>query len=248
MLLRRLSEGLKSQHWTSVYLDLLIVILGIFLGLQVSQWYEGRQEIGLEKSILQRLQVEFDAISAEAVTAIRFHQEEIIALELIQQSLQKGRLAPSDEVRFRGGLQNAMSYDLGPSRSGTYIGTLSSGHFRLLRNQELRSALSVYDDSVSKAELLFSNFQQNQRKHETVFNRHLVRDPAQEQKFDTMPTGVIFVHGKIAEFEFDAMADDDEFLYAIGRLIEYHINFQFWHINISRSANLVLSLLESNKS
>ena len=63
-----------------------------------------------------------------------------------------------------------------------------------------------------------------------------------------MPTGVIYIHGEIAEFEFDVMSNDDEFLYAIGRLIEYHINFQFWHISISRSANQVLRLLESNES
>ena len=61
MLLRRIPENLKSQSWTAVCLDLLIVILGIFLGLQVSQWYEGRQEIALEESILDRLRAEFEA-------------------------------------------------------------------------------------------------------------------------------------------------------------------------------------------
>ncbi len=247
MLLRRLSENLKSQRWTAVCLDLVIVILGIFLGLQVSQWYEGRQEIALEASILDRLRVEFDEASKDASTAIRFHQDEIVALELINQSLNMGNLNPGDEHQFRTGLQDAMDYDLGPSRSGTYIEILSSGQFRLLRSQDLRAALSNFDDKVLKAGLLLSGFQLSQRKHEVVINRHLTRGPVREQKFEPMPTGVIFLHAEITEFDFDEMANDEEFRSSIQRLIEYHTNFQFWHSQISQSADKVLSLLDADK-
>ncbi len=246
MLLRRLSENLKSQSWTAVCLDLVIVILGIFLGLQVSQWYEGRQEIALEASILERLRIEFDAASKDAGTAIRFHQDEIVALELINQSLKMGNLNPGDEDQFRSGLQVAMSYDLGPSRSGTYIEILSSGQFRLLRSQDLRAALSHFDDKVLKGDSLLSGFQLSQRKHEAVINRHLTRGPVREQKSEPMPTGVIFLHAEITEFDFDEMANDEEFRSSIQRLIEYHTNFQFWHTQISQSADKVLSLLDAD--
>jgi hypothetical protein len=248
MLLRRLSENLKSQSWTAVCLDLVIVILGIFLGLQVSQWYEGRQEITLEASILDRLRVEFDEISKDARTAIRFHQEEIAALEFINQSLKRGKLNPGDVDQFRSGLRNAMSYELGPSRSGTYIEILSSGRFRLLRSQDLRAALNNFDDKVLKADSLFDGFQLSQRNHEAIFNRHLTRGPVREQSFASMPTGVMFLHAEITEFDFDEMANDEEFRTSIQRLIEYHTNFQIWHSQINRSADKVLSLLEVGKS
>lgn len=117
MLLRRITESLRSQNWTAVCLDLAIVILGIFLGMQVSQWYENRQEIALADSILDRLQAEFDEISAQATAAVRFHQDEIVALEVVRRSLRNGALAPGDEARFREALRDAMSYELGPSRS-----------------------------------------------------------------------------------------------------------------------------------
>ena len=246
MLLRRLSGNLKSQSWTAVCLDLVIVIMGIFLGLQVSQWYEGRQEITLEASILERLRVEFDEASKNASAAIRFHQDEIAALEFINQSLKMGNLNPGDEDQFRSGLQEAMDYDLGPSRSGTYIEILSSGQFRLLRSQKLRAALINFDDKLLKADSLLSGFQLSQRKHEAVFNRHLTRGPVREQQSEAMPTGVIFLHAEITEFDFDEMANDEEFRSSIQRLIEYHTNFQFWHSQISRSADNVRSLLEAD--
>lgn len=245
MLLRQISNNLKSQNWTAVWLDLAIVVLGIFLGLQVSQWYERQQEREMESSILERLNVEFEARSTEAAGAIQFHQDEINSLNLILQSLKAGSIDDSKNSQFRDGLQSAMSYDVGPSRSGTYIEILSSGQFRLLRDQQLRSALSSYDDLVAKALLLFSNFQQNQRKHESVFYRHVNRGPTREIEYGGSPTGVVIRHGDIAELDFEAMAGDEEFLNTLERLIEYHTNFQFWHGNINRSANQVLELLEA---
>jgi hypothetical protein len=246
MLLRQISTNLKSQNWTAVALELVIVVLGIFLGLQASQWYERQQERDLESSILVRLHAEFEARSSEAAIAIQFHQDEIISLNLILRSLEAGTLDDNKNIRFRDGLQNAMAYDLGPSRSGTYIEILSSGQFRLLRDPQLRSSLSSYDDLVTKATLLFSNFQQNQRKHESIFYRHVTREPTREIEFAGAPTGVAFMHGEISELDLVAMAGDEEFLYALERLIEYHTNFQFWHGNIIRSANQVLDLLNAS--
>ena len=248
MLLRQLTNNLKTQNWIAVWLDLAIVILGIFLGLQVSQWYEGRQEMAQEALVLQRIQSEFGEILAVADSAIRFHQEEIGALELIHRSLKNGELDPDDEDRFRSGLKGAMEYDLGPGKSGTYIEILSSGQFRLIRDPKLRSALSKYEYFVSKSDTLFSNFQQGQRKYEFVFDRHLVYGPVQEMVVEGLPSGVVYLHGEIASIDIDSMANDDEFLHAIRRLIEYHVNFQFWHVQIGRSANGVLNLLDSEQS
>lgn len=246
MLLRSVSENLKSQNWTAIGLDFVIVVVGIFLGLQASQWYEHRQEFVLGKSILQRLQGEFETISAEARSAFRFHQEEVTALEVVRQALIDRSLDSEHEARFLAGLRDAMSYDLGPSRSGTYIEILSSGQFRLLRDPALRTALNDYDDDVQKADSLFSIFQQNQRKHEFVFGRHFHRRPSQEHDFESTPTGIMISHGEIADYDLDAMANDEEFVSAIARLIEYHINFQFWHGKIYRSADRVLRLLDSS--
>ena len=139
-----------------------------------------------------------------------------------------------------------MNYDLGPSRSGTYIEILSSGQFRLLRSQDLRAALSSFDDKVLKADSLLSGFQLSQRKHEAVINRHFTRGPIREQQSKSMPTGVIFLHAEITEIDFDGMANDEEFRSSIQRLTEYHTNFQFWHSQINQSADKVLSLLDAD--
>lgn len=243
MLLRQLSEHLRAQNWTATCLELAIVVLGIFLGLQASQWYESRQERQLEESILERLGEDFAAIAVEATAAIEFHQDQIVALGEMQRSLREGEQGADTEAAFLAGLADAMGYHLGPGRSGTYVEILSSGSFRLLRNPELRKVLSEYDDSVQKADYLFSVFQQGQRANESVFNRHFTRGNSKTFDTEALPHGVIYMHGDIVEFDFDAMKADREFIAAIGRLLEYHINYQYWHSGIGRSANRVLASL-----
>lgn len=247
MLLRRVYQDLRSQNWIGFGIDLAIVVLGIFLGLQASQWYEHRQEVGMERGILERLGEDFEAIATGAQSAVQFHQEQIAALEQMQDALRDGKVNPGVEAQFLTGLSDAMGYDLGPGRSGTYVEILSSGGFRLLRSQELRKALTEYDDYVQKAEYLFSTFQQGQRRHEMVFNRYFARGPTRSFKIDAAPTGVMYMHGEIAEFDFELMKNDSEFVDVIGRLLEYHINYQFWHTNIGRSANRVREIIESTQ-
>ena len=43
MILRRVVEQLKHQHWAAIAIDLVIVVLGVFIGMQVSNWNEERE-------------------------------------------------------------------------------------------------------------------------------------------------------------------------------------------------------------
>lgn len=246
MLYQRFSSNLKSQNWVAAAIDLLIVIVGIFLGLQASQWYEDRQERVLAASIVSRLEAEFQEIQVDLRDGIQFHHDEVLALQLILESIRRCRLDPKDTDEFRHGLERAMNYELGPGRSGTYVEILSSGQFRLLRGGELRSALARYDDFVLKTDSLFSTFQLLQRRYESALYRHAKRGPVRRLAADTIPIGEILAHGEIAEFDIDAMCGDEDFIEAVRRLIEYHINFQIWLVQTARWANQVSVAIESD--
>ena len=38
MILRRLTKHLREQNWFAVFLDFFIVVIGVFIGIQVSNW------------------------------------------------------------------------------------------------------------------------------------------------------------------------------------------------------------------
>jgi hypothetical protein len=55
MILRRVIEHVKTQHWTAIWIDLLIVILGVFIGTQVSNWNSERADRSAERRHLEEI-------------------------------------------------------------------------------------------------------------------------------------------------------------------------------------------------
>lgn len=59
MILRRFMKHVTDQNWLAVGLDVLVVIVGIFLGLQVQEWNEDRKSINQLNLAFDRLELEF---------------------------------------------------------------------------------------------------------------------------------------------------------------------------------------------
>lgn len=60
MLLRRVIEHVRDQNWTAVAIDFLIVVIGVFVGIQVANWNEARADRAAYKAALGRLGAEID--------------------------------------------------------------------------------------------------------------------------------------------------------------------------------------------
>ena len=70
MILRRFMQHVKEQNWFAVGLDVIVVIVGIFLGLQVQAWYEARAERELEQFYLYQLHGEIEEAEPYAISSI----------------------------------------------------------------------------------------------------------------------------------------------------------------------------------
>lgn len=55
MIIRRIREHLSKRDWLAVLLDLVIAILGVFIGIQVSNWNQSRQDRAEGREYRQRL-------------------------------------------------------------------------------------------------------------------------------------------------------------------------------------------------
>jgi len=87
MILRRLSKHVKGQNWFAVALDFLIVVLGVFAGLQVSNWNEARQDRNQAAALLERLESDFRETRALAIEQNRGYYSNTVKLnELIVKS------------------------------------------------------------------------------------------------------------------------------------------------------------------
>lgn len=65
MILQKLASAIRRQDWFQVLIEVLIVVIGIFLGLQVQSWYEARGDREQESFYLALLHDEVAEIETQ---------------------------------------------------------------------------------------------------------------------------------------------------------------------------------------
>ncbi len=75
MILRRVTRHVKDENWFAVGLDFVIVVVGVFIGIQVANWNDER----LEK--VRKVQI-VEALTADLKDAIKVQEQFIEQIEL----------------------------------------------------------------------------------------------------------------------------------------------------------------------
>ena len=75
MILRRVIAHFRKQEWTAIAIDFVIVVLGVFFGMQVNNWNEARAFREKETELLIALRQELEAsVAATAQKADAYRQ------------------------------------------------------------------------------------------------------------------------------------------------------------------------------
>jgi hypothetical protein len=141
MLLRRFMHHVTEQNWFAVWIDLLVVVIGIFLGLQVTDWNEARRDRVTEHQYIERLlQTTKENIALlEEAKSLHFKLKEshIKTLRLLnQQSIS------ADEREFLNtNLTQIMVWRNIDLNTGFVESLLSSGEWRIIRSGVLQEQL-----------------------------------------------------------------------------------------------------------
>ncbi len=144
MLLRRVIEHVKHQNWTAVALDFLIVVVGVFIGIQVANWNDAREARTTGEFYLAR-------IGEDIASDADFLERNLVNLEreaehagLISRYLKDGNAgAMSDWEMFQIIYYRAGWTPFSPNRV-TYDELISSGQFALLGDAALRKDIGDY--------------------------------------------------------------------------------------------------------
>lgn len=76
MLLRRVMEHLRTQNWTAVALDFVIVVVGVLIGIELSNWNEDRLRKADDARYLERIEQDLLAMK-ERMDGSRVRTEEL---------------------------------------------------------------------------------------------------------------------------------------------------------------------------
>ena len=145
MILRRLTDAFRKQDWFTVAVETLIVVLGVFLGIQLGNWNEGSRERTREAVVLEQLASEFTSV-VDAGKAARVGAE--VSLQATRDVLSAIRSGeePEDAAAFLQTLGRAGGFESGPSEPVTLTELMSSGGLSELSSPDLRTALIRYHD------------------------------------------------------------------------------------------------------
>ena len=152
MLLRRVIEHVKAQNWTAVAIDFLIVVVGVFIGIQVSNWNDARGERGAEAKYLVSLEQDMQ----ESINEIDEVVRQMLAHDAARETLFYYSLGQRPDIEaaelaklIHGGMWSFASLEL---RVTTFDTLRNSGRLGILADTEMVTALQDLAALIDEAE------------------------------------------------------------------------------------------------
>ena len=168
MILRSITRHVREQNWVAVGIDFLIVIVGVFIGIQVSNWNEARRDRQSEQEYLDRLRQELAVILPEAHSSGVDLANRMERLEELRAFLASGE----------GGTAIDERHCIAAGRSHIYAATIfypptikeliSTGRILLIRDPAIRTAIMSFDQANGDFTQLRTDIQIDRR----VLARH----------------------------------------------------------------------------
>jgi hypothetical protein len=172
MLLRRITQNVKAQNWFAVGLDFFIVVAGVLLALQVSNWNEARSSRDGATNTLVRLKNE----AAFNIATLDDRIESIENSRSVRNRAMRALAQCDGTAEAMSAVSETiykMTGDILPSFVDSSLRELGrSDQYLDLLTEDFRAALNIYDarlaDERSQLEI----------NYELMWDDHVVRNPA----------------------------------------------------------------------
>lgn len=144
MILRRLAQNLREQNWTAIGIEFVLLVLGVFLGIQVANWNEDRLTRAKAEVFTTQLKADVRHESWRYQFLLEYHRDVRAAAEAAVAAL-SGTEALSNEA-FLVNAYRATQYKQNASRRSTYDELVSTGNIGLILDRDLRqNVVQVYN-------------------------------------------------------------------------------------------------------
>jgi hypothetical protein len=160
MILRRVIAHFRKQEWTAIAIDFVIVVVGVFIGMQVSNWNAARADRAIAARHLTEIAEDLrshlalhDVLYGSAlarIAAVDYVYDKAFSRKLPRELTLSVEVytapevtpLPADRLDNLMGAINLVRIKVG-SRSG-YESLISSGHLGLIENKDLARSMQLY--------------------------------------------------------------------------------------------------------
>jgi hypothetical protein len=143
MIPNRIANNFSQQNWSTLVLELLVLVVGIFLGFQLDGWNEDRKNRVFEARYVERLRTETEFNVQEVDARVRMHLARAAVLQDLAKKLEAGvteSISTADaEMTF------CYWYVIEDTklRTATIDELIATGNITLLRNERLREQVQL---------------------------------------------------------------------------------------------------------
>jgi hypothetical protein len=144
MILRRISENIRSQNWFAVAVEFVIVVVGVFMGLQVQDWNEVRKERIEEHALLLRLYEETVGLieaQREELKDLSERADVLMGVNPVLYSQEPSRIISDEECAT---ISGSHVLRRPPDELPVLDEMLSTGRFDVLQDKAIKEQLRSY--------------------------------------------------------------------------------------------------------
>ena len=144
MILNRIAKTLMSGNWGTIVAEVLIVVVGIFLALQVDDWNNSRKDRIRETRYLERLYDELDRDIENISESLNIQISRRDMGRFLLDTIDKPELVRSDPSLFIRSILQAAFTRFPPISDSTFEELKFNGDMAIIQDESLRGSLSGY--------------------------------------------------------------------------------------------------------
>ena len=148
--LRKIRKQLVDDNKPFKYLryaigEIVLVVIGILIALQINNWNEERKENKQERFILQKLQIDINSDIINIDNQIRVNKSNLLDFKKAAGILLNHEVG--DISKFKDKISNVLNISGFNQKQTTFNNLISTGKIELIKNQALSDSIVIYYNS-----------------------------------------------------------------------------------------------------
>lgn len=154
MILRRITKHVSDQNWFAVALDFFIVVVGILIAFQITNWNEAQKEDTLEHQYLERLRDDIAISAKQARVRIANQEEKLASQRILLKALNSCTLDDETRPDVVDGIFRIGQFEPPSLVRGVIDELQSTGRMGIISNIDLRRELTeLLDEQQSHSDV-----------------------------------------------------------------------------------------------
>lgn len=213
MIFRNLATSVRNQDWFAFGIEFLIVVLGIFVGLQVTDWHEQRMLDADSKAFVREIQADVELALQSARNLLQRDEETYEAgIDFLDRMLAEKDIKEITD-RDLSAIRSITYYTPPNIRQGSIALALSAEGATRVRSEAARAALVEFQRIIERSDIVADRILGRLERIEPVLNRYRAMHVGN-------PEGRHFE----VRYDLEAMNQSQEFQFAFQNALMVHYN------------------------